>query len=530
MVPSRTAIAAGLVALSLFAVACGSSDDEASSGATTTAGPAATTATTAAPAPAATTTTAGPAPTSMAQWESLWAEQRAALVKRIKDNGWGKSADGKTLTGPAGFTIDLSKCPAGWSDTEGLTDTSIKIGHTIPMSGAVADYGNATKTIALVFADYSKNGLFKDVNGKTRTIDYIVKDDGYDPARTIPLTDELLDSEKVFMTWALGTPSVFKIYDKLNQRCLPQPFMQSGHPAFGDPVNHPWTTGAPQLSYTTEAVMWGAFLEQHMDEFPKDRKVKVAALVMNNDFGKIYDAGFKAYLAQSPIKDRVEYVTETTEPQAPSLTDPMTTLAAKKPDMFIAMVAAGVCTQALTEAAQNGMHDEVKYLLQPAVCTGSGYVNKEKVGGDGSAAEGWWLVNPGFIDPNDPSQFDLPFVDWARKLMIGAGLDPKASSSYSNGFNYAWALSQALAIAGQLDGGLTRSNLILAVRSMQMTNPYFQPGIVFELDGNDDAFAAEGGVFTQWNAAKQVWETKGNVVDLNGKSTNCAWNSATSSC
>ena len=60
------------------------------------------------------------------------------VVKRIKDNGWGTSADGKTLTGPEGFTIDLSKCPAGWSNTEGLTDTEIKIGYAAAAVGHAA--------------------------------------------------------------------------------------------------------------------------------------------------------------------------------------------------------------------------------------------------------------------------------------------------------------------------------------------------------------------------------------------------------
>ncbi len=40
--------------------------------------------------------------------------------------------------------------------------------------------------------------MFKDSNGKTRKINFFFKDDGYDAARTIPLVDELLDSEKVF--------------------------------------------------------------------------------------------------------------------------------------------------------------------------------------------------------------------------------------------------------------------------------------------------------------------------------------------
>ena len=42
--------------------------------------------------------------------------------------------------------------------------------------------------------------------------------------------------------------------------------------------------------------------------------MKVASLVQNNDFGKLYDSAFRGYLAQSPtLKDRVEFVTETIE-------------------------------------------------------------------------------------------------------------------------------------------------------------------------------------------------------------------------
>ena len=60
--------------------------------------------------------------------------QRDAIVKRITHNKWGLSADGKTVTGPEGFTIDVSKCAVGWNNLEGLTDRDIKIGQTIAQS------------------------------------------------------------------------------------------------------------------------------------------------------------------------------------------------------------------------------------------------------------------------------------------------------------------------------------------------------------------------------------------------------------
>jgi branched-chain amino acid transport system substrate-binding protein len=522
------AVLAGTLALALIAAACGGDDgDDGAEGAATTAASVATTA----QAAAGSTTTAPVAqPTSMEAWEALWTTQRAAIIKRIKDNKWGKSADGKTVTGPEGFEADLSKCPAGWSDTEGLSDTEIKIGQTLPQSGPAADYGNVAKGMSTMFEEYSNKGAFKDSLGKTRKINYIVRDDSYDPARTIPLTDELLDSERVFAMSTLGSPNTMKTYDKLNQRCVPQPFAQTGHPAWGDPVNHPWTTGFA-LAYSTEAVLWGGFIDQRFAELsPNGEEITVASLVSNNDFGVSYDLGFKAYLEQSDNKDKIDYVAEKIEPTAPTITDAMTTLAAEDPEVFISMVFSSYCTQAVTAAAQNGIQQNAKYLFQGQVCPGTTYVKKEAVGGDGSAAEKWWQVNAGLKELNDPSQFNDPYIAYVRGLLQAKGIDPKSSSTIGSGIQYAWPWIQNLIIAGQLDGGLTRSNLLLAIHTMDMSNPYALPGISATVNGNKDAFFTEAGAFQRWDVAKQAWVVQGDVINLSGKSRNCAWDQAAAVC
>ncbi len=527
-------LGAGLICLSLLAASCGGGDDgesgsagtvdaninNALKGSTTTEAAGSTTPTTA----------AAPLPTTMDGWEKLWVEQRAAVVARAKSEGWGLSADGKSVKGPEGFTIDMSKCPAGWSNTEGLTDTTVKLGQAIAQSGTFADYNNYARGMKTIFDYYGAAGAFKDSLGKTRTIDYIVKDDGYDPARTIPIVDELIDSDRVFAVWTLGTPSTMKVYGKLNERCIPHPFAMTAHPAWGDPVNHPWTTGAPAPSYATEAILWGSFLEERADEFPD--KMKVAALVMNNDFGKVYDQTFKAYVAQSDLlKDKVEFTSETIEAQAPTVKDPMTTLAAGSPDVFIAMLAATPCTQTVIEASENGMKESAKYLFQPFTCSGTSFVSKEKVGGDGSASNGWWIFNPGAKDLRDKSQANDAFVAWMRTELTKVGIDPDSSSLLGAGMGgYGWSFVQSLIIAGQLEGGLTRTNFALAMRGLDMDNAYTLPGIREQLNGNKDAFAIEGGVFQQFDSASQAWVTKSDVIELNGKSQNCAWDQATSKC
>src|SRR3954451_11736352 len=161
----RTRAIAVLVGVASIAAACAGDDSSSnsSSGATTgqTAASPAASSTTVAP------STTGPAtqPQSMDDWSKLWASQRAAVVKRIKDGHYGLSADGKTVTGPGEFKIDMSKCPTGWSNTEGLTDTEIKIGHTTAQSGTLADYGNIARGMDVLWAYQNDQGGFRDSTG-----------------------------------------------------------------------------------------------------------------------------------------------------------------------------------------------------------------------------------------------------------------------------------------------------------------------------------------------------------------------------
>ncbi|MGE0730652.1 MAG: ABC transporter substrate-binding protein [Acidimicrobiia bacterium] len=468
---------------------------------------------------------AAPEPTTIEEWEALWAEERAAIVARIEENGWGKSADGTTLTGPEGYTVDLTKCPADWSDVEGLTDTTIKLGWPAPLSGAQADFGALPKGAEAFLTHYSERGLFTDSTGKERSVVVVTRDDGYDPAKTIPLIDEMLDSERVFGTSTMISPGGLSTYDKINQRCVPQ-FITTGHPAWGDPVNHPWTTGM-LLSYSTEAVLWGSFIEQRLDEW--GGQATVAALVMNNDFGKAYEASLRAYIEQSPRKDDIELVTEVIEPQAPTIKDQMTTLGSKDPDVYIAMLTGTTCTQSITEVAENGMKESLKAAFLPSVCKASSFVSAEKVGGDGSAADGWWIVGGGLKDFNAAAFDDDPWVAYARGVLADAGYDYKSSGNFGWGVALGWQLAQALQVAGELPGGLTRTNFNLALRTMDMTNPALVQGVKYNMDGNKDAFLIEGADLSQWSSADQAWKVQ-TIVELSGESDLCAWDAAARAC
>ncbi len=470
-------------------------------------------------------TETAPAPASMQEWEALWAEERAAIVERITTEQYGISADGTTLNGPSGYTADLSGCPAGWSNTEGISDTEIRIGWPGPLSGPLADFGGYPKGAKAVLDAYSDAGVFVDANGTSRSVNMTIRDDAYDPARLIALTDELIDSERVMTLISQSTPGALAVYGSVNERCVPH-IITTGHPAWADPVNHPWST-PHLLSYSTEAVLWGTYIEQHLDEW--GGTATVAGLVMTNDFGTVYENALRAFIAQSPRKDDIEFVTETLEPTAPTVKDQMTTLNSKDPDVFIAMTAGTSCTQAITEAAENGMKEALEAAFLPSVCKASSNLAKDKVGGDGSVSDGWRVIGGGVKDFNNSEFDDDPWVVWARQQLTAAGEDYHSSSNLTFGAWLGWQISQALLVAGELPGGLTRTNLALAWRAMDMTSPALVEGVQFKMDGNADAALVEGSDLSQWNAAEQRWEVR-DVIDINGQSGLCPWDSQLRSC
>ncbi len=524
------------VVLALLASACGGSGGDDATDGTIDAGVkdgvnAAMNATSTSAGGSATTVAAAKYPTTMDEWQARWKSEREAVVKKIKAGKFGISADGKSVLMSDGYTVDLTKCPSGWNNTEGLSDTEIKIGHTTALSGTLAVYGQIAHGWQYYINEINAGGGIKDTAGKTRKINLIFKDDGYDSARTIPLVDELIDSEKVFMVITLGSPNTMKTYDKLNQRCIPQPLVMTGHPAWGDPINHPWTTGE-QLAYNTEAVLWGGFIEKNAAELKKkDGKITVAGLVMNNDFGRAYDGGFKAWLAQSPMKADIEYFTEIIEPSAPTITDAMTTLASKNPEIFIAETAGTSCTQAVTEAAQNGLKEKALYVFQPSVCKANSFMGKDKVGGDGKASDGWWVVGGG-TKALEAQSFDADI--WAmecRKRLEKNSIDWVKNPAYMSGAcRWGWSTEQVFRIASELDGGLTRVNLMVALRNFDLTAPYLLQGAKFNLSGNKDAYLTEASEFGKYDYLKQSFIQQGDLIELSGKSKNCAWNQQTGNC
>jgi hypothetical protein len=292
----------------------------------------------------------------------------------------------------------------------------------------------------------------------------------------------------------------------------------TGHPAWGDPENHPFTTGL-QMSYSTEAVLWGNWIKENLAD---DLPVKVGGLVMDNDFGLAYQDSFEAWVEQNP--DVVsEFQVVPHDPAAPTVTNEMTTLAAGNPDVFISMTAGNPCLLAVQEAGNSGLTETAKALFAPSVCKDpNAYMIPA-----GDVADGWLIVGGGAIATTDPQFADDPYVKFLNETLDAAGIDISVGL-YGTGFgSFAWAHVEALRIAAELPGGLSRTNLLLALHSLDLVHPLTLDGITFAVNGFEDAYFIEGSEFSQYDAANESWTQLGAAVDLNGSSPNCAWDAAT---
>ncbi|MFD0774573.1 ABC transporter substrate-binding protein [Streptomonospora algeriensis] len=194
-----------------------------------------------------------------------------------------------TSCGGAGETQESAQ--ADLDVAPGVTDDSIKIGSHQPLTGPAAPgYIHISNGARAVFDYINDNG---GING--REVDYVAKDDGYDPARTIEVTRELVHDEEIFaMLGGLGTPTHSKVVDFLNDEGVPDLFVSSGALMWNQPEENPLTYGF-QVDYTKEAKIQGQYIAENMPD------AKVGYLHQNDDVGTDSETGLEQYVAEQRV-------------------------------------------------------------------------------------------------------------------------------------------------------------------------------------------------------------------------------------
>ncbi|GHF34319.1 ABC-type branched-subunit amino acid transport system substrate-binding protein [Amycolatopsis bartoniae] len=200
----------------------------------------------------------------------------------------------------AALALTLSGCAGGGGgggSTPGVTDNSVTIGSTLPLTGTAAPGYSEQGPAAKAFFDYvNANG---GING--RQISYKYLDDGYNPAQTVTLTKQLVLQDNVFaILGALGTPTHTKVVDFLNSSRVPDLFVASGCTCWDNPKDHPYTYGW-QPDYTVEGKILGDYVKKNL------AGKKVAYFYQDDDFGRDGMKGLDKFIDPNQVVSRQPY-------------------------------------------------------------------------------------------------------------------------------------------------------------------------------------------------------------------------------
>lgn len=346
----------------------------------------------------------------------------------------------------------------------GVTDDTVTIGTHTPLTGpAAAGYSSISAAATAYFAYLNEQG---GVNG--REIEYIVKDDGYNPATTQTAVRELVQEDNVFaIVNGLGTAPHTAVLDFLNQNGVPDLFVASGSTSWNQPEKYPLTFG-----FNADYIVEGAALAQYAtDEYAGK---KVCLLGQDDDFGDEMIEGAELVLGEGGLTHVERYSTSNQD-----VTAQIGALKAAGCEINILGTINGFTALAVGTAAQLGWFPQW-------FASSSGADYPTLIGYLGEEA-GPQLLQ-GFVGTNylPALDGDSDWVTLFRSVNEKYNDDAPFDGNTIYGMSVAYLFAEALAAAGE---NPTRESLVDAVRSGELAGNGILP-----LSFSDDTHAAYLGV------------------------------------
>lgn len=357
-----------------------------------------------------------------------------------------------TGCGAGGDRSDL----VGDKERTGVTDGTITIGTHAPLTGVVSPGYRDIPAGAQAYFDYVNAA--GGING--RKINYLVRDDAYNPTHTSQVIKELVQKEEVFaIVGGFGTPTHRAAVDFLNEQNVPDLFPVSGSVFWGDPGDYP-RTWAWQPDYEIEGKLLGHWVKENHPN------AKVGLLLQDDDMGESGRLGVERYLGDQIVS---------VQKYSPSNTNVLPQIAALKAagaEVVVAFDTPSFTALSLLAALK------LNYDPQWAVTTvGS---NPDLIGAllakfsDGSTGTGVLdgLVTTAYM----PSPSDEGNDEWSelwQKVWDEHGEGGKLDSFRATGMAIAYTFVQALARGGD---DPTRSGIEEALAGMGrpgLINPAF---------------------------------------------------------
>ena len=327
----------------------------------------------------------------------------------------------------------------------GVSSSEIKLGMTVPMTGAASLGYNKIPGAAKAYFDYlNENG---GVYG--RKIKLIVEDDKYVPTEAVAKTNKLILKDKVMALFApLGTANNRAVASAVNpaKRGVPVLFLNTGFSGFADLKKYP-THYMVLPSYVMEAKIMGEYIKANFAD------KKIGLLYQDDDFGVDALAGFKTAGVNFAVK--VPYASGSQG--APAAAGWITKFKAAEADVVILFAVSSATSAMLGVAAQ------LKYAPQWML----GSVGGDAVTIKATGVPAGVLYNaigfspvPATTDMKD--EYVKLFSDIYAKAVPGSAFDLNVLL----GMNSAFMTAQALKAAGP---NPTRKSLMAAIDSKGAT-------------------------------------------------------------
>jgi branched-chain amino acid transport system substrate-binding protein len=339
----------------------------------------------------------------------------------------------------------------------GVTESTIVLGGTVPLTGEAAAFGSVGPGAKAYFDSVNASG---GVNG--RKIDYRYYDDAYNPAQTVQLTRKLVEQDRVFAIFgSVGTANNLAIRDYLNAQKVPQLFVADGSQQIGrSAARYPWTMGF-LMSYRGEGDVYGRTIVKAR---PRSR---LAVLYENTDLGRDMLTGLtRAVAGKGPkivARESYELTTSDVSSQIAQLkaSGADTLLLFSTPKFFLQAV---VATHKLAWKPQLYI---ASVSIEPGIMAIARFNAPTLTKGALSIA---------FVkNPNDPVWAKDRTVALYRTIMRKFDPGGKATDVYNwYGMTVAWTMMQTLRKAGR---NLTRTSLLRAAQHLDLSNPFLLPGI-----------------------------------------------------
>jgi branched-chain amino acid transport system substrate-binding protein len=340
--------------------------------------------------------------------------------------------------------------------TPGVTETTLKIGNTMPYSGPASAYSSVGKADSAFFTWVNDQG---GVGG--RRIDFLSYDDGYSPPKTVEQVRRLVEQDQVdFLFHTLGTPTNSAIERYLNQHKVPQLFVATGADKWGNYKEYPWTIGW-QPSYRTESQIYTKYMLQ------QNPNAKLGILYQNDDFGKDYPIGVRDILGQDWDKHVVKSLTyEVTDATVDSQ---IAELQSSGADVLLVVATPKFAAQAIRKVYDLNWKP-MFFMTNVAISVGAVIrpAGPEKAIG---------MLSTAYLkDPADPAWDSDPgmqgFKQFMAKYLPGADV---TDSGYIAGYGVSYTMWKVL---DQCNGDFSRENVMKQATNIKdMGDPVLLPGI-----------------------------------------------------